>query len=711
MALAWPVSVAAVPPKIATTLTAVSDPDPAWVGDTVTVTFTVTPVPDGGYVTLGGAAQYAVDTTTGTATYERPATSGGTPEFQAWFSGTDRYLASPVIIVSSVVRQHPVTATLEVPDRPVGRGDPFEVVVDLDEAPDGGRILIQDMVSGGPGPTLKYVDVVGPMPMTISMPGMEPRSYSLRASYEGTAAYASAVSPTMPLEVFDRLTTMTLDTSPEPTLWGEAATATVTFDPIPDDGGGASLSIDGGWGPRFEMDWDTGRGTVELPYMAPGQHTVRAMFQPSGYLVSRWAPTSAELTHTVSSTAVDQDPPVGTVSINDGDAITFEGYVVVSMHATDASTIYEVDMSCDGVTWVDGGTVDGTWGWGFGNETCSPEEGLKTIYVRWGDMYGNWGMASDSIMLDWRGPIGDAVIEDGAGLTDSTAVTVDVPASDAGSGVSIVALSNDGTFWTNRSYAPSIAWSLASGDGIKTVRVKWRDGNGHWSAVKTDTIKLDTVAPTVTEPRRGLVAATNIDTGRITVRVPWSGSDATSGIARYELLQSTDGGPWTTVSTTLTSPTVDRSLASLHTYRFRVRAIDKAGNVGAWVFGPTFRLSRYSEFNSAIAYSGSWAKVSSPVYWGGAARRSGTAGARAAMTFTGRSVAWVARTGPNRGIATVYVNGTKVATVDLYSPSYGNQRVVWARNWSSSATRTITIRVSGTPGRPLVDVDAFVTAN
>ncbi len=193
--------------------------------------------------------------------------------------------------------------------------------------------------------------------------------------------------------------------------------------------------------------------------------------------------------------------------------------------------------------------------------------------------------------------------------------------------------------------------------------------------------------------------------------MPWSGTDATSGIARYELLQSTDGGAWTTVSTTLTAPTADRSLASLHTYRFRVRAVDKAGNVGAWVFGPTFRLSRYSEFNSAIAYSGAWSTVSSPVYWGGAARRSGTAGARATLSFTGRAVAWIARTGPNRGVATVYVNGTKVDTIDLYAPAYGNQRVVWARNWSSSAARTVTIRVAGSPGRPLVDVDAFVTAN
>ena len=159
-------------------------------------------------------------------------------------------------------------------------------------------------------------------------------------------------------------------------------------------------------------------------------------------------------------------------------------------------------------------------------------------------------------------------------------------------------------------------------------------------------------------------------------------------------------------------PTADRSLAALHTYRFRVRPVDKAGNVGAWVFGTPFWLSRYSEFNSAITYAGSWTTVSDPAaYWGGGAKRSGTAGAQASMTFTGRAVAWVARTGPNRGVATVSINGIPVATVNLNTPAYQNQRVVWGRNWSTSVPRTVTIRVDGTAGHPLVDLDALVSAD
>jgi hypothetical protein len=65
----------------------------------------------------------------------------------------------------------------------------------------------------------------------------------------------------------------------------------------------------------------------------------------------------------------------------------------------------------------------------------------------------------------------------------------------------------------------------------------------------------------------------------------------------------------------------------------------------------------------------------------------------------------VARRGPTRGKAEVFVNGTKVATVDLSASSYQNQRVVWSMSWSSVATRTVTIRVVGTSGRPWVDLD------
>jgi hypothetical protein len=181
-------------------------------------------------------------------------------------------------------------------------------------------------------------------------------------------------------------------------------------------------------------------------------------------------------------------------------------------------------------------------------------------------------------------------------------------------------------------------------------------------------------------------------------------------VGGYDIEQQTDGGAWTTVTTGSASAATDRSLSPQHGYRLRVRAIDRLGHVGGWATGSTFRLSGYSESNSRIRYAGTWAKATNAAYWGGGTKVSGRAGASASITFTGRSIAWVARKGPNRGKAAIYVNGTKVATVDLHASSYQNQRVVWSGNWVSSASRTITIKVLGTTGHPSVDIDAFITS-
>jgi hypothetical protein len=253
--------------------------------------------------------------------------------------------------------------------------------------------------------------------------------------------------------------------------------------------------------------------------------------------------------------------------------------------------------------------------------------------------------------------------------------------------------------------------TLPATNGIRTVYAKWKDKAGNWSAVKSDTIVLDTVAPAVTAPRRAFVSGTAISSGAIQLRVPWSGSDLTSGIARYELAQQTDGGAWTTVSTTLTAPTIDRALAAEHTYAFRVRAFDKAGNIGAWATGPQVHVARFSEGNVRVTYGGTWSTVASSVYWGGAAKKATATGATASITFTGRSVAWVARTGPDRCKAEIIIDGIKVATVDLYSATFQNQRVVWVGSWTSSVSRKVTVRVLGTSGRPRVDLDAYVTAD
>ena len=203
--------------------------------------------------------------------------------------------------------------------------------------------------------------------------------------------------------------------------------------------------------------------------------------------------------------------------------------------------------------------------------------------------------------------------------------------------------------------------------------------------------------------------------GRISLRVPWSGSDATSGIARYELAQSTDDGPWTTVSTTLTSPSADRSLASQHTLPLPgARRSTRPATSGLGRPARPFRYLAFSEYNSAISYSGAVDDRVETRRPTGAAGPSSRAppGRGASMTFTGRSVAWVARTGPDRGQGGRLCQRHKVATVDLVRARLPRPaRRVGRAAGRRSAARTVTIRVAGTAGQPLIDLDALVTAN
>jgi hypothetical protein len=224
----------------------------------------------------------------------------------------------------------------------------------------------------------------------------------------------------------------------------------------------------------------------------------------------------------------------------------------------------------------------------------------------------------------------------------------------------------------------------------------------------------DTIAPTASMPKVTIRSDKAVGGTAIAARVDWVGGDpGGSGVARYDLHVSVDGGAYTTVSGSLRRPTSLVDLTRGRTYKYRVRASDHAGNRSAWVYGVTQSLSLVQETSAAITYSSGWTSQSGATFSGGTTRSRGTAGASATYTFTGRGVALVATTGPTRGRARLYVNGTLVDTIDLgrgqsrhRRPAY--RQIVWQRHWSSSAQRTVRIELVGTSGRPLVDIDAFV---
>jgi len=95
-------------------------------------------------------------------------------------------------------------------------------------------------------------------------------------------------------------------------------------------------------------------------------------------------------------------------------------------------------------------------------------------------------------------PTGTISINSGATYATSTSVTLTLTCSDA-SGCSEMQFSNDNiTYSTPETYATSKAWTLTSGDGTKSVYVKFKNNAGYWSVAYSDTIVLDTALPTTT---------------------------------------------------------------------------------------------------------------------------------------------------------------------------------------------------------------------
>ena len=314
------------------------------------------------------------------------------------------------------------------------------------------------------------------------------------------------------------------------------------------------------------------------------------------------------------------------------------------------------------------------------------------------------------------GSTGPVSVGAGSTYTRSATVTVSAPAINA----FYVRLSNDGRSWATYPYSSLIRWSLtdaryggSSANGVKTVWVQWRGASGSWSPAKSDTIVLDTAAPAVRAPVATLLTNATLGTWAIPARLNWWGSDATSGIARYELMQSVNGGAWNRLA--LPTPTATRFhhwLGPGYTHRFALRAMDRAGNWSGWAYSPTIRVGAHQETSAALRYGGTWTRAYLSGAYGSYVKYATASGVRAWLSFTGRSVALVSLRAPSRGRAAIYLDGVYQGTVDFYSPTVQLRRMVYSRSFPSAALHTVEVRLTGTKSvnstSPRVDIDAFV---
>ncbi|MDP9351797.1 MAG: S8 family serine peptidase, partial [Chloroflexota bacterium] len=272
--------------------------------------------------------------------------------------------------------------------------------------------------------------------------------------------------------------------------------------------------------------------------------------------------------------------------------------------------------------------------------------------------------------LDTEPPTGTVAVNGGATYSRSSTVRLTMSATDSGSGVSEVRISNSGTasngllsLGKTFAYTTPISWNLAdsttggsSANGTRTVYVQWADKAGNWSRIQSDRIVLDTVAPVATSPVQRFLIPSQLGTTVIPVRLNWSSTDATSGIARYELQQSTNGGTYANVTLPSGAATsLTPSLNPGYTYQFRARAQDKAGSWSAWAHGPRFKVVAYQESSTVLKLAGTWKTAKLTASYGGALRYATAGGSGVSLTFKSRNIALVARRSAGSGRAAIYL--------------------------------------------------------
>jgi hypothetical protein len=282
---------------------------------------------------------------------------------------------------------------------------------------------------------------------------------------------------------------------------------------------------------------------------------------------------------------LDTTPPSGSIVINGGDTYATSTSVNLTLSASDAVCgVAKMRFSNSGSSWStwESYATSKTW-------TLTSGDGTKTVYVQYQDHAGNISSSySDTIVLDIAAPTGSIAINGGDTYATSTSVGLTLSASDAGSGVSKMCFSSNGSSWSTwESYATSKTWTVTSGDGTKTVYVRYQDNVGNISPSYNDTITLDTTAPSSS-------ASSPASTSVPSFNVTWSGTDGLSGIATYDVQYRVgSSGTWTTwlPGTSGTSavfgPTSPVVIENGETYYFRVRARDNAGNLEDYSDGDT----------------------------------------------------------------------------------------------------------------------------
>ena len=219
-------------------------------------------------------------------------------------------------------------------------------------------------------------------------------------------------------------------------------------------------------------------------------------------------------------------------------------------------------------------------------------------------------------------------------------------------------------------------------------------------ANQTVDVVVDKVDPVFTSYPLLLLHTGQVTMDAIPVRFTWTASDKGTGLAQTRVGYGDDCCFWLSPTSTKHDFTV--AVGSLRNWR-------------VWVEDGVGRFARAARqvdiepvAEKQITRVGNWRTRAIDGAINDDERVSSTPGDRLVVKVTGRSVAWVTSKGPQRGVADVYVDHRKVATVDLFASTLSPSRSVWTSKLGRGAAHRITIVNRSPKSRPAVGLDTIL---
>jgi len=337
--------------------------------------------------------------------------------------------------------------------------------------------------------------------------------------------------------------------------WSNDNTPTFTWNKPSDTSGiaGYYWKVDSG-----SEKWTTSN-SVTLPAQSDGEHTFYVKAKDNAGNIGDYGSHKFRIDTKAPSASCTLSP-----ALPDGENGWYVSPVKVTLSASDptpGSGVKKIHYRIDGGSWQESTSASVTL-------TIS-SDGKHKVECYAEDNAGNKGETKTcEFKIDTAPP--SVIIECPSDWINTTTVTISWTCSDMMSGIAGYYYNVDSG---PESWTTSTSVTLAvSTDGIHKICVRAKDNAGNIGNYSCCEFKVDTTPPS-TEVKELPKVQTST-----TFTVSWEGSDALSGIKWYDVQYKKDNRSWTDwlAHTTLTSEQFTGECG--HTYYFRCRAQDNAGN-------------------------------------------------------------------------------------------------------------------------------------